>query len=229
MFLKQRKKFGVLKIEEYTKGGIFMKKQGFTLAEVLITLVIIGIIAAMTLPSLLGGTNKQEIKTGLQKAMSTLSQAITLHYALTGEDFSTGGDNVSGFVTTRLNIKDRSSDNNVVISQDGMVYDFAQAFGAETASSDKYVLVDVNGRKGPTSSSNTTVTADTSMDSQVDNLAQIKDVFKIYTYGTTVTVSKPTTSGDVTTFSRTAATDLLEDCLTANGNSCKSGSEDGGT
>lgn len=197
-----------------------MKKQGFTLAEVLITLVIIGVIAAMTLPSLLGGTNKQEIKTGLQKAMSTLSQAVTLHYALTGEDFSTGGSNIDGFVTTRLNAKSLGNDNKVAVGQDGIVYDFTNAFGAENASSSNYVLVDVNGRKKPHASGNTALTADTDMDSQVNSLAKIKDIFKIYTYGTTVTVSKPTTSGNVTTFERTAGTDLIEDCLTTNGNAC---------
>lgn len=209
----------------YERWYFMEKKQGFTLAEVLITLVIIGIIASMTLPSLLGGTNKQEIKTGLQKAMSTLSQAITLHYALTGEDFSSGGNNIGGFVTTRLNIKDKSSDNKVAVAQDGIVYDFTSAFGANTADSSKYVLVDVNGRKGPTSSSsNGTLTAITEMDGQVTNLAAIKDVFKIYTYGTTVTVSKPSTANNATTFSRTAATDLIEDCLTANGNNCQGSS-----
>ena len=86
-----------------------MKKQGFTLAEVLITLVIIGIIAAMTLPSLLGGTNKQEIKTGLQKSISVLTQAITLQYALTGDDFSTlssgSTTTVDAFAKSRLNLK----------------------------------------------------------------------------------------------------------------------------
>ncbi|MDO5305542.1 MAG: prepilin-type N-terminal cleavage/methylation domain-containing protein [bacterium] len=37
-----------------------MIKNGFTLAEVLITLVIIGIIAAMTIPNLINRTDEQE-------------------------------------------------------------------------------------------------------------------------------------------------------------------------
>lgn len=49
---------------------------GFTLAEVLITLVIIGIIAAMTIPTLMKNTQKQEFVTGLKKANSTLQQAM---------------------------------------------------------------------------------------------------------------------------------------------------------
>ena len=50
-------------------------KNGFTLAEVLITLVIIGVIAAMTIPTLINKTNKQEYVSRLKKAYSTLAQA----------------------------------------------------------------------------------------------------------------------------------------------------------
>jgi len=48
---------------------------GFTLAEVLITLVIIGVIAAITVPTLINKTNNQEYVSKLKKAYSTLSQA----------------------------------------------------------------------------------------------------------------------------------------------------------
>ena len=47
----------------------------FTLAEVLITLVIVGVIAAMTIPTLINKTNKQEYVSRLKKTYSTLSQA----------------------------------------------------------------------------------------------------------------------------------------------------------
>ena len=49
--------------------------RGFTLAEVLITLVIIGVIAAMTIPTLMNKTNNQEYVSKLKKTYSTLSQA----------------------------------------------------------------------------------------------------------------------------------------------------------
>ena len=38
------------------------KKSGFTLAEVLVTLMIIGVIAAMTIPSLMQSTAQQELE-----------------------------------------------------------------------------------------------------------------------------------------------------------------------
>lgn len=48
---------------------------GFTLSEVLITLVIIGVIAAITVPSLLQTTENQEYKVGYKKAYSDLYRA----------------------------------------------------------------------------------------------------------------------------------------------------------
>lgn len=51
-------------------------KAGFTLAEVLITLGIIGIVAAMTLPALINKTAGAQYKSGLQKSYSVLTQAL---------------------------------------------------------------------------------------------------------------------------------------------------------
>ena len=51
-------------------------KRGFTLAEVLITLVIIGIIAAITVPSLMNNLNRNELRSQFNKAVSVTSQAI---------------------------------------------------------------------------------------------------------------------------------------------------------
>ncbi len=53
-----------------------MKKiKSFTLAEVLITLVIIGIIAAITVPVIMANAQKQETISKLKKVYSTISQA----------------------------------------------------------------------------------------------------------------------------------------------------------
>lgn len=53
-----------------------MEKYAFTLAEVLITLGIIGVVAAMTLPSLVNRTRQKELETAFQKQYSVLQQAI---------------------------------------------------------------------------------------------------------------------------------------------------------
>ena len=49
--------------------------KGFTLAEVLVTLGIIGIVAAMTMPTLISSTDARVRETQLKKAYSVLSQA----------------------------------------------------------------------------------------------------------------------------------------------------------
>lgn len=52
-----------------------IKKNGFTLAEVLITLGIIGVVAALTIPALMNNTNDKQLKVAWKKAYTVLSQA----------------------------------------------------------------------------------------------------------------------------------------------------------
>ena len=59
------------------KGTI---KRGFTLAEVLITLGIIGVVAAMTLPSITASKQREELKASLKKNYSIIQQ-VFLHLA----------------------------------------------------------------------------------------------------------------------------------------------------
>lgn len=55
-----------------------MKNSAFTLAEVLITLGIIGIVAAMTLPAIIQKKNNAETLAKLKKAYSTINQAFKM-------------------------------------------------------------------------------------------------------------------------------------------------------
>ena len=50
-------------------------EEGFTLAEVLITLGIIGVVAAMTIPTLIANTNGAKFRSQFKKTLSTLNQA----------------------------------------------------------------------------------------------------------------------------------------------------------
>lgn len=54
----------------------YYHKSAFTLAEVLITLGIIGIVAAMTLPAITANTRKKETSARIKKFYSTMQQAI---------------------------------------------------------------------------------------------------------------------------------------------------------
>lgn len=56
---------------------VMTKKTAFTLAEVLITLGIIGVVAAMTLPTLIQQHQKQVYVTQLKKALSTVQNMVT--------------------------------------------------------------------------------------------------------------------------------------------------------
>ena len=70
-----------------------MKKNGFTLAEVLITLAIIGVVATITLPSLMSNTQEQQAVTAFRKAMNTLNEVAQMNAAVDGFDY---GDISSG-------------------------------------------------------------------------------------------------------------------------------------
>lgn len=52
-----------------------MLKKAFTLAEVLVTLGIIGVVAAMTMPTLINNTGNEKYVAKLKKVQSLLGQA----------------------------------------------------------------------------------------------------------------------------------------------------------
>lgn len=149
-------------------------KKGFTLAEVLITLVIIGVIAAMTIPTLMNSTNNQEFRVGLKKAISALNQAMSLNYALEGTQVGADTLNSSSNIVNNLFKKRMSvittatsgtafsvgstgitaTDNsNVFYTADGARYAVSYEAGAYDPVADQMyyglILIDVNGEKGP--------------------------------------------------------------------------------
>ncbi|MEE3350419.1 MAG: type II secretion system protein [Candidatus Gastranaerophilaceae bacterium] len=62
------------------------KRAAFTLAEVLITLGIIGVVAAMTLPALMQNYQKQQFLSSLKKNYTVLAQGVKIAQANHGED-----------------------------------------------------------------------------------------------------------------------------------------------
>ena len=60
------------------------RKSGFTLAEVLITLGIIAVVAAMTLPTLLNNSQNRQLEAGLKKNYSVIQQALDMYQADNG-------------------------------------------------------------------------------------------------------------------------------------------------
>ena len=69
------------------------KRFAFTLAEVLIALAIIGVVAAMTIPTFMANTAGAQFRTGFKKGITVLTQAASANYATEGYDF--GSTNVA--------------------------------------------------------------------------------------------------------------------------------------
>lgn len=163
-----------------------MKKSGFTLAEVLITLVIIGVIAAMTVPSLMNNTRGQEYRAALKKAVSALNQSLTLHYALDGESAAdlSGATNLANALQLHMNVLDSGAYNqpkgelaactkgtNCFATTDGIVYYVSSHAGATCSSgtgSCGTIWVDVNGDRNP--------------NKKTDSAANPKDQYELAVY-----------------------------------------------
>jgi len=62
----------------------FKNKAAFTLAEVLITLGIIGVVAAITIPTMVSNYRKRVVTTKLQRVYSVMNQAIRMSTAENG-------------------------------------------------------------------------------------------------------------------------------------------------
>lgn len=60
------------------KKNQIINKTGFTLAEVLITMAIIGVVAALTIPSVVTNTNNKELRVKWKSAYSALANATML-------------------------------------------------------------------------------------------------------------------------------------------------------
>lgn len=65
-----------IKLQTMGFNSLFVKNKAFTLAEVLITLSIIGVVAALTIPNLMNTFQEQQYRTAYKKAYSDISQAL---------------------------------------------------------------------------------------------------------------------------------------------------------
>lgn len=131
--------------------------KGFTLAEVLITLLIIGVVASLVIPNIIADTQEQELKTAWKKAYATVSNATKLQMA---EEGSVTVSTIKNYMTVTKKCStsptlpacvmtcpsgwgcnDKPTSTEIFITADGMQWgDFG---------SDQWCAVDVNGTKGP--------------------------------------------------------------------------------
>lgn len=143
-------------------------KTAFTLAEVLITLGIIGVVAAMTIPTLIANHRAMVLKTQFKKSYSQLNQALVL---LKKDDITIYGNYhgtdirdllVKSFQDATLgNYRDycdnyrnhskgtafntRSLDDGMIITNNGTFIFINNDYGGDYIS----LYIDINGEKGP--------------------------------------------------------------------------------
>jgi prepilin-type N-terminal cleavage/methylation domain-containing protein len=137
-----------------------MKKQGFTLAEVLITLTVIGVIAAVTLPSLITDTTSAQIGPKLAKAVSAFEQANTTLLSERSVDSLTDANVLTDAATYFNSLDDylkfsRLDDAFEILSKDGMIYRFEYIGQPGNTAAPAYmqrignVWIDINGESAP--------------------------------------------------------------------------------
>ena len=80
--------------KQLEKKYCYKLNTGFTLAEVLITLGIIGITAALTLPSLIISSRNKQLETALKNGYSTLSQALKMYEQENGEPIKSSDEGI---------------------------------------------------------------------------------------------------------------------------------------
>jgi len=148
-------------------------RKGFTLAEVLITLVVIGIVAALAIPSLLNNVAQSQFKTGIRKAMAALNEAIKTENAMSGYDANS--DAISSdallanlFAQNMSVLTDMSTPVATFDTADGMRFTFEKGGAcpdpvgitqAQLTTATCNVIVDLNGpNKGPNSDSSVDAT-----------------------------------------------------------------------
>ena len=118
---------------------------GFTLAEVLITLGIIGVVAAMTMPTLINSTQGAQYKTAFKKSLTVLSQAVVMNIALNdydlsqvvaGDNYDKDGNTAQGYNTGAQTLYDLFS-NRLNIVRRANTSEFQGAVGSST----EYIIV----------------------------------------------------------------------------------------
>lgn len=80
----------------------YKNKIGFTLAEVLITLGIIGVVAAMTMPSLISHYRHKALETQFKKAYSVLGQISAMVISEYGECSYSQTEDIKAFILSKL-------------------------------------------------------------------------------------------------------------------------------
>jgi prepilin-type N-terminal cleavage/methylation domain-containing protein len=191
-----------------------MLKKGFTLAEVLVTLGIVGVVAALTIPTLQANVQRQQIGPAVAKAVNTMENTNRL--ALVQSD---AGSLVNVCGTNYIDCLQKyasggKKDDNTFITDDGITFVSDNSTSSVGSfDSDKYsgtyytVTVDINGAKNP------------------NLFARDQFSFLVDSYGSVIGYGSKEYSAYITAF-KTAQIDDLAESISNNGSSSNSSVSD---
>jgi len=157
MNIKQTKRFNNIRFKCYSA----IKQYAFTLAETLIVMGIIGVVAALTLPNLNSSTGDKEKVTKLKKVYQNLQDAYgrsvaiygpmdewTTNISATSEDVKKAGDRITEFMKLQKN----NATNGIGLVTGGgsnYYYQFILADNTSVAiyysHSSGYIIIDIDG------------------------------------------------------------------------------------
>ena len=193
-----------------------MKKFGFTLAEVLITLAIIGFIASVTLPSLTTGVGDRQAIVAFKKSFNTLTNVAQMTQAIDGTDFAsiTNTSQFRDAIWARANTERKleaadtkdagkanskeygTATNQAIFFRDGTTLIFPNAAALQTHAkeinpSDNIVngcgvIIDTNGKKGPNKISYCGEDKESNKIEDCDSLRYIHDQFSVKIRGSLI-------------------------------------------
>ena len=115
-----------------------IRRAAFTLAEVLITLGIIGVVAAMTIPTLIANYQKKQTVSKLKQTYSIISQALTMAQAEHGDTTTWDVAGIYGTPTNDPNFNSRETLAKFVTKYFIPYLKVSKDYGITTASSIKY-------------------------------------------------------------------------------------------
>ena len=156
-----------------------MKQKGFTLAEVLITIGIIGVVSTMTLPALIQNYQDKVYEAGIKKSVNTVSSAVQTYMAMEGvsnlknSSFYHNRDGVVAFVDKYFKVVNncgaKYNDKNKCFAASYSSLDKSKS-GSLTDATKNYVVAIADGMTLAFSSSNRYVLDKVDMDNNLQPL-----------------------------------------------------------